>query len=203
MYYVNCHSSLNKSFKANISVLQDCAGEKSLKSSFKKWDANFKFAAIRSLPENDPLPFPNSRLNTKKEILANLWTGLLKSECVDMQTGTLDLRGNELVGEVQLQCGLFSTQEVSYNISNTNWNCLQLPLLSNFDGFFSLGIVFVVYIPHLVVAITQREECWVFTVPVTPSPSLWELSLQQKLRRAGKETCSHSCPVMKITMNAN
>lgn len=37
----------------------------------------------------------------KKEILANLWTGLLKSECVDMQTGTLDLRGNELVGEVQ------------------------------------------------------------------------------------------------------
>lgn len=98
-----------------------------------------------------------------------------------------------------LQCGLFSTQEVSYNISNTNWNCLQLPLAFQLWWvFFSLGIVFVLYIPHLLVAITQREECRVFTVAFTVSPPLWELSLQQKLWRAGKETCSHSVQLWKL-----
>lgn len=78
--------------------------------------------------------------------------------------------------------------EIAYNF----------PCLSNFDVFVSLGAVFVVYIPHLVVAIAWREECWVFTVPFTPWPSLWELSLQQKLWRAGKETCSHSVQLWKL-----
>lgn len=78
--------------------------------------------------------------------------------------------------------------EIAYNF----------PCLSNFDGFFSLGIGGFVYISHLVVAIIQREECWVFTVPSTVSPPLWELSLQQKLWRAGKEMCSHSVQLWKL-----
>lgn len=114
-----------------------------------------------------------------------------------MQTGTWIWGEMSLWVKFSLQCGLFCTQEVSYNISNTNWNCLQLPLPFQLWCFsFSLGIVFVVYI--LVVAITQREECWVFTAPFTLSPSLWELSLQQKLWKAGKETCSHSVQLWKL-----
>lgn len=121
-----------------------------------------------------------------------------QSECAEMQTGTLYWRGKKFVGEVQptmwfvLHAGGF----LQYQYHKLKLLTTSPPF--QLRCFFPLDVVLVVYIPHLLVAVTQREECRVFAVPLTVPPSLWELSLQQKVWRIGKETCSHSVQLWKL-----
>lgn len=198
----NCqlYSSPNKSLKAHVSVLQECAGEKTLDLHLKNEMQILNFKLRVPCQKTIPYDFLIAAKTPEAKYLPAFGHACspVKLDVQRCRRG-LWIRGEKsLWVKFSLQCGLFCVQEVSYNISVTNWNCLQLPLPFQLWCFFPLDIVLVVCIPHLVVAVTRREECWVFTTPLTAPPSLWELSLQQKVWRIGKETCSHPVQLWKL-----
>lgn len=115
-----------------------------------------------------------------------------QSECAEMQMGTLYLRGKTFVGStynaVCFACRRFLT------ISQ----CHKLKLLTTSPAFPTLMFFSFIYSFSCVYPTSHCGShserrilglyCTTFTVP----PLLWELSLQQKVWRIGKETCSHS-----------
>lgn len=114
-----------------------------------------------------------------------------------MQMGTLYLRGKTFVGStynaVCFACRRFLT------ISQ----CHKLKLLTTSPAFPTLMFFSFIYSFSCVYPTSHCGShserrilglyCTTFTVP----PLLWELSLQQKVWRIGKETCSHSVQLWK------
>jgi len=139
------------------------------------------------------------------KILANLWVCLFSSETVGICKDANRDFGYEgkMWVKSSLQCSLFCMQEVSYNISITNGNCLQLPLpFQLWWGFFSLGRSGSCVYPtshghHLerrMLGLCCTTYCTAFavgTVVATKGLKDWKGNLQS------------FCPVMTIVMNAN
>lgn len=87
-------------------------------------------------------------------------------------------------------CMRFLTISVPQNEITGKLLCLSILML------FGCRFICVYLCP--LVAVTLGEECWVFTVVFTVLPSLWELSLQQKVPMIRKEMCSHSSQLWQL-----